>query len=61
MSNASDYLVKNGQEWSIVIPEGITEISKGVFNGCDKVRVICPDNSAAARYCDKKNIPHSCK
>lgn len=44
---------------SVTISASVTEFGWGVFNGCDKVKVICPDNSAAAKYCDKKNIPHS--
>ena len=44
---------------TVIISDSVTDFGWGVFNGCDKVRVICPDNSAAARYCDKKNIPHS--
>ncbi len=42
----------------IVIPESVTEFGWGVFNGCEKITCICKDNSAAAAYCDKKNIPH---
>ena len=43
----------------VVISESVAEFGWGIFNGCEKVRVICPDRSAAAKYCDKKNIPHS--
>lgn len=43
----------------VTIPASVTEFGWGVFNGCDNVRVICPRDSAAAKYCDKKNIPHS--
>ncbi len=43
----------------IEIPDSVTEFGWGIFNGCDKIHVICSDNSAAARYCDKKNISHS--
>ena len=42
----------------VVIPDSVTEFGWGIFNGCDKISVVCSDNSAAARYCDKKNIPH---
>lgn len=44
---------------SVSIPASVTEFGWGVFNGCDKVRVICPKDSAAAKYCEKKNIPHT--
>ena len=44
---------------SVVIPDSVTEFGWGIFNGCDKIHVICSDNSAAAKYCDKKNITHS--
>ena len=43
----------------VTIPASVTEFGWGVFNGCDKVKVICPEDSAAAKYCDKKNIPHT--
>ena len=44
---------------AVTIPDSVTEFGWGIFNGCDKIHVICPEGSAAARYCDKKNIPHS--
>ena len=44
---------------SIVISDSVTDFGWGVFNGCDKLHVICPDSSAAARYCEKKGISHS--
>ena len=44
---------------SVTIPGSVTEFGWGIFNGCDKISVICPDDSAAAKYCDKKNIPHT--
>ncbi|MBQ8529394.1 MAG: leucine-rich repeat protein [Clostridia bacterium] len=44
---------------TITIPDSVVDFGWGVFNGCSKLRVICSDNSAAAKYCDKKNIPHS--
>lgn len=43
----------------IVISDSVVEFGWGIFNGCDKIHVICSNNSSAARYCDKKNIPHS--
>ena len=43
----------------VEIPDSVTEFGWGIFNGCDKIHVICSDASAAAKYCDKKNIPHS--
>ena len=43
----------------VVIPDSVTDFGWGVFNGCDKLRVICSDKSEAARYCDKKGIPHA--
>lgn len=43
---------------TIVIPDSVKEFGWGVFNGCDNVTVICNDSSAAARYCEAKNIPH---
>ena len=43
----------------VVITESVTDFGWGIFNGCDKISVICPNNSAAAKYCDKKNIPHT--
>ncbi len=42
----------------ITIPDSVVEFGWGVFNGCDKIVCVCKDNSAAAAYCDKKNIPH---
>ena len=44
---------------TVSIPDSVTEFGWGVFNGCDKLRVLCSDNSEAAKYCDKKCIPHS--
>ncbi len=44
---------------TVEIPDSVVEFGWGVFNGCDKLRVICSNNSVAAKYCDKKNIPHS--
>lgn len=44
---------------TVIIPDSVTDFGWGVFNGCDKLRVICSDNSEAAKYCDKKCIPHS--
>lgn len=44
---------------AVTIPESVTEFGWGIFNGCDKIHVICPKDSAAWKYCDKKNIPHS--
>ncbi len=45
----------------VEIPDSVTEFGWGIFNGCDKIHVICSDNSAAAAYCEKKNISHSSK
>lgn len=44
---------------TVTISDSVTDFGWGVFNGCEKVHVICSDTSAAARYCEKKNIPHS--
>lgn len=43
----------------ITIPETVKEFGWGLFNGCTKLHVICKDGSAAAEYCDSKDIPHS--
>ncbi len=43
----------------IVIPNSVLEFGWGIFNGCSKLHCICANDSAAAAYCDKKNIPHS--
>ncbi len=43
----------------IIIPDSVTEFGWGVFNGCPKTHVICNNNSAAAAYCERKNIPHT--
>lgn len=45
----------------VEIPDSVTEFGWGIFNGCEKIRVVCSDHSAAAAYCDKKNIEHSAK
>lgn len=42
----------------IHIPDSVTEFGWGLFSGCDSVTVICSKHSAAAKYCDNKNIPH---
>lgn len=44
---------------TIVIPGSVNSFGWGIFNGCDKLHVICPDDSDAAKYCDKKCIPHT--
>ena len=44
---------------SVSISDSVTDFGWGIFNGCDKIHVICSNHSAAAQYCDKKNIPHS--
>ena len=44
---------------TVYLPDSLTDFGWGLFNGCDNVRVICSNNSAAASYCDSKNIPHS--
>lgn len=46
---------------SVEIPDSVTDFGWGIFNGCEKIHVLCSDNSAAARYCAKKNIPHTAK
>lgn len=43
----------------VVIPDSVTDFGWGIFNGCENIHVVCSDNSAAAAYCDKKNIPHT--
>ena len=43
----------------VSISDSVTEFGWGIFNGCNNIHVICSDNSPAAKYCDKKNIPHS--
>ncbi len=43
----------------IIIPDSVSEFGWGIFNGCGKIHCICKDTSAAAAYCNKKNIPHS--
>lgn len=43
----------------VEISDSVTEFGWGIFNGCDKIHVICSKNSSAAKYCEKKNIPHS--
>ena len=42
----------------IHIPDSVTEFGWGLFSGCDNVTVICSKHSAAAKYCDNKQIPH---
>lgn len=44
---------------AVTISDSVSDFGWGIFNGCDKIHVICSDDSAAAKYCDKKNIPHS--
>ena len=43
----------------IIIPSSVVEFGWGMFNGCEKVTVYCESGSAAAEYCEKKNIPYS--
>jgi hypothetical protein len=43
----------------VIIPASVLEFGWGLFNGCEKVKVICPKYSPAAKYCDLKGIPHS--
>ncbi len=40
----------------MVIPESVKEFGWGVLNGCENVVVVCKEGSAAAAYCDKKNV-----
>lgn len=42
----------------LVIPDTVKEFGWGLFNGCQSLEVICSDNSAAAEYCNSKDIPH---
>lgn len=42
----------------VIIPDSVVEFGWGLFSGCDSVVVICNGSSAAARYCEIKNIPH---
>lgn len=42
----------------ISIPDSVLEFGWGLFSGCDQVTVICSKHSAAAKYCENKNIPH---
>lgn len=42
----------------VVIPDSVQEFGWGLFNGCDNITVICSKYSAAAKYCDTKNVPH---
>ncbi len=42
----------------IVIPDSVIDFGWGLFNGCDDVTVICNEGSAAAKYCEMKNLPH---
>ncbi len=44
---------------TVTLPDSVVDFGWGIFNGCSKIHVICSDRSAAAAYCDKKNIPHS--
>ncbi len=44
---------------TVIVPDSVTEFGWGVFNGCSKIHVICNKNSAAAAYCERKNIPHT--
>lgn len=44
---------------TIVISDSVTDFGWGIFNGCNNIRCICSDDSAAAKYCDKKHIAHS--
>lgn len=43
---------------TVVIPDSVTEFGWGLFSGCDEVVIICSNKSAAAHYCELKNIPH---
>ncbi len=43
---------------TIHIPSSVKDFGWGVLNGCEKVVVICDDDSEAARYCEKKKIAH---
>ena len=42
----------------VTIPESVKEFGWGLFNGCVDLTVICPDDSPAAAYCDRRDIPH---
>ena len=42
----------------LVVPDSVKDFGWGVLNGCENVTVICGDHSAAAAYCDRKNIKH---
>ncbi len=42
----------------LVVPDSVKDFGWGILNGCENVTVICSDNSAAAHYCERKNIKH---
>ncbi len=42
----------------LVVPDSVKDFGWGILNGCENVTVICSDNSAAALYCERKNIKH---
>ena len=42
----------------LVVPDSVKDFGWGVLNGCENVTVICNDHSAAAAYCERKNIKH---
>ena len=37
----------------------VTQIDEHAFEGCDRLRVICPKNSNAAQYCELHGIPYT--
>lgn len=41
-----------------VVPDSVKEFGWGIFSGCDNLTIICSDDSAVAKYCEVKNIPH---
>ncbi len=45
----------------VTLPDSVVEFGWGLFSGCDNVTVVCADNSAAAKYCELKNVKHKCR
>lgn len=46
---------------TLVLPDSTTEFGWGLLSGCDDVTVICSNGSAAAKYCDAREIKHKNK
>ena len=63
MENIQDFVIRNsvltkytGPSGDVVVPEGVTEIGRSAFQGCENLTIHAPTGSTAEQYTVENGI-----